>query len=80
MESRIQKWGNSLAVRIPRSIALDLGVEDQSAVEMTFAKGELVIRPAQSRKAELARLLEQITDENRHGEQWNDTPRGREAW
>lgn len=77
MRTRISKWGNSLAVRIPRSFAEQLGVTDGSAIEIS-AHGERVIleRP----KYDLADLLEGVTAENLHGETDTGEARGREEW
>lgn len=77
MRTRVSKWGNSLAVRIPRSFAEQLGVTDGSAIEIS-AHGERVIleRP----KYVLSDLLEGVTPENLHGETEVGEARGREEW
>lgn len=45
MKTKIQKWGNSLAARIPKSFAAELGIGDGSPVEMTLEAGAVVIKP-----------------------------------
>ena len=39
MKTRVQKWGNSLAVRIPKSFAAEVGLHEDAAVELSVAKG-----------------------------------------
>ena len=80
MKTRIQKWGNSLAVRIPKSFASEVGITEEDAVELALAKGQLMIRPIIEDQATLAQLLRRVTDENLHGE-WDTGPGvGREIW
>ena len=78
MRTRVQRWGNSLALRIPKAFAESLGLADDAAVDLTVSKTRLVVEPARSPK--LADLLAAITDENLHGaEDWGP-PVGREVW
>ena len=66
MKTRVQKWGNSLAVRLPKSFAAELDLRDDSPVEMSLEEGGLVIRPDKERTWDLDSLLEKVTDENIH--------------
>lgn len=66
MKTRVQKWGNSLAVRIPKSFADDLGLENNSAVEMSLAEGALVVKPDRDAEWDLDLLLADVTDQNIH--------------
>ena len=68
MQTRIQKWGNSLALRIPRSFAQEAGVEAGSEVDLSVQDGDLVVRPARRRSYHLSDLLRQVTPENLHAE------------
>ncbi len=79
MRARIQKWGNSLGLRIPKAFAADTGVSEGSEVDLTLEDGRLVITPRGPRYT-LNDLLSDVTDENRHGEVDVGTPRGSEAW
>jgi antitoxin MazE len=80
MKTRIQKWGNSLALRIPQAFAVEAGLAENRAVEMTLVKGRLVIQPAANDPPTLEELLRGVTDENLHGE-WDTGPAvGREIW
>lgn len=69
MKAIIKKWGNSLGIRIPRHIVSDLLLEDGSAVDITEEENRIVIRP--QRKKALSDVLDQITDENLHGEEFD---------
>lgn len=80
MYTRIQKWGNSLAVRIPKSFAAEVGLEQDSEVELSLLDGKLVLLPVKPHHASLAALLNQITDDNLHAEISAGEPLGNEGW
>jgi antitoxin MazE len=80
MRSRVQKWGNSLALRIPKSFAAEIGLAEDSAVDLSVAEGRLVVQPRIPEPLRLEDLLRDITDENLHDE-WDTGPAvGREVW
>lgn len=77
MRSHVTKWGNSLAVRIPRAFARQAGFEEGSPVDLVVERDRIVIvKPAPSLKD----LVDGITAENRHEETDWGPPRGRETW
>lgn len=79
MKTRVQKWGNSLALRIPKSFADEAGLHENAAIELSLVEGTLVIQPI-TRPLSLEQLLSGITDENRPGE-WNTgSAVGKEVW
>ena len=79
MLTKVQKWGNSLGLRIPKSQAEEVCVEAGSAVEITTEKGALIVRPVRRRRYRLSSLLRKVTPRNRHsGVDWGE-PVGREA-
>jgi antitoxin MazE len=45
-QTRVQKWGNSLGVRIPSNLAEQIGLAAGSAVSLSAKNGELVVKPA----------------------------------
>ncbi len=59
----VQKWGNSLGVRVPKALADQLGLHDGSEIEMALRGGEIVISPVRRGYA-LADLLAGCTAEN----------------
>jgi antitoxin MazE len=66
MQTRVQKWGNSLGLRIPRGLADELGLGVGTEVSLTAKDGELVLRPSLPSRLRLADLLAGITPENIH--------------
>ncbi|HWM90121.1 MAG TPA: AbrB/MazE/SpoVT family DNA-binding domain-containing protein [Thermoanaerobaculia bacterium] len=80
MQSKIQRWGNSLAVRIPKAFALDVGLEEDAAVELSVSDGDLIISPIEPRSFTLSQLLAQITDDNLHQEVETGPAVGNEVW
>ncbi len=66
MKTRVQKWGNSLAVRIPKSFADDLNIENSSPVTLALEDGAVVIKPDRDAAWVLDALLADVTDENLH--------------
>ena len=79
MKSKIQKWGNSLAIRIPKAFADELRLENNSQVEVIVREDVLEIRP-RSDGFKLDDLLNRIRKSNRHGEEDFGDAVGREAW
>ena len=79
MRTKIQKWGNSLALRIPKSFAEETQVEPGSTVDLSINDGTLVVRPVDTPRYRLDDLLAQITEENLHEEISTGSPVGREA-
>jgi antitoxin MazE len=80
MRTRIQKWGNSLALRIPRPFAEDSNLHEDSEVDVTLRNGRLVVAPVQEQRFTIEDLVEQITPHNRHGETETGGPVGNEIW
>ena len=80
MRSRVQKWGNSLAVRIPKAFATDLGLVLESEVDLTIEDGRFVLRPLVVPRFELNALLEQVREENIHDEVDFGNAAGSEVW
>ncbi len=80
MRVQIQKWGNSLALRIPKSFALESSIERGTSVELSLIDGKLIIEPVAETNPDLDRLLSAITDDNLHGEIETGNPVGKEVW
>jgi antitoxin MazE len=80
MQTKIQRWGNSLGLRIPRSFAEEAGVEAGSQVDLSMRDGDLIVRAAKRRTYRLSELLDKITIKNLHGEEDAGGPVGREVW
>jgi antitoxin MazE len=80
MLTKVQKWGNSLGLRIPKTFAADARVEPGSVVDISLERGGLMVRPARPKKYALIDLLKGVTKRNLHGEVPSASRLGREAW
>jgi antitoxin MazE len=76
----VQKWGNSLALRIPKSFAQEAGLKEQSAVELSVVDGKLVVIAESRPVYTLQELLARVTADNLHGEVDTGPAVGGEAW
>ena len=79
METKIQRWGNSLGLRIPKAFAEEARVEAGSVVNISFRDGELIIRPL-GRRLSLDTLVACINPENLHAPVETGEAVGREVW
>jgi antitoxin MazE len=80
MRTKVQRWGNSLAVRIPKAFAEDMGLQEDTPVEIGVVEGDLVVSPPPTRAFTLARLLADVTEDNLHHEVETGPAVGREVW
>jgi antitoxin MazE len=81
MATTVQKWGNSLGIRIPKSVAEQVDLTTGTRVEFDTSNGVLTIRPARQRrrsKYKLADMLARMKPSQRHGEMFKGGPVGRE--
>jgi len=80
MKTRVQKWGNSLALRIPKSFADEVGLQKETSVEVSLADGKIVVTPVAKRKLTLEQLLSKVTKDNLHHEVDTGSAVGNETW
>jgi antitoxin MazE len=83
MKVEFQKWGNSLALRVPKAFAEEIGAVPGKQAEMTTDNGVLVIKvhqPRKRRRYRLENLINGITEGNRHREVDWGPPVGNESW
>ncbi len=81
MLTKVQKWGNSRAVRIPKAIAEEAGLDIGQAVEMRLVDGEIRIKRTRKRKRyDLDELLASVPDDFDEGEWDTGPPVGNEVW
>ena len=78
MSGKIQKWGNSLGVRIPKAVIEKLNLTENSEVEVGHKNGAIIIFPVKQ-KYDLENMLKKITKNNRHKES-EDAVEGNEVW
>jgi antitoxin MazE len=79
MRTRARKWGNSLALRLPKVVAKSLSIEEGTELELEEREDGILLRPVRSRY-ELGKLLKEIRKENLPEPQDFGTPEGKEAW
>lgn len=79
MKASLQKWGNSLALRIPAAMAKQISVREGDSVELSIRSNTLMIKPA-APSYDLARLVQKISRENLHDETAWGSAKGREVW
>lgn len=79
MQARVKKWGNSLGIRIPQVIAEQLGISEDSPVELS-TEDEVIIIKKIPQKESLRQLVSRITPINRHEETDWGSPAGQETW
>ncbi len=73
MLTKVQKWGNSIALRIPKTFADEMHLTPESAIEMRVEGGKLIIQTVGKPEFTLDGLLAGITPENLHAEtEWGD--------
>ena len=80
MKTKIARWGNSFAVRLPKSAVERLGLKNGTAIELTSEDGKLLLTPQRTADPELAKLIAKITPKNRRGETDWDVPVGLERF
>jgi len=81
MKTRLQRWGNSLGLRIPKAFAEQTRIDAGSLVDLSVdQRGRLVVEPVRGPRYELADLLAGIADANLHPEVDAGRRRGKEVW
>ena len=80
MLTKIQKWGNKLAICIPDQLADEIGLAAGSEVELRAVNGCLKVFPQGAPRYTLEELVAQITPENRHDEVDWGPPVGKGVW
>jgi antitoxin MazE len=80
MVTKVQQWGNSLAIRIPKPFAEEAGLERASTVDLSVIEGRLVVLPIRESAPTLEALLAGVTDENLHDEVDTGPSMGNEVW
>jgi antitoxin MazE len=80
MRATVQKWGNSLGIRIPKALAQEVALETNSEVDLSMEGGTIVISPVTAKPVSLRQLLSRVTEANLHGEISTGSVKGGEAW
>ena len=80
MKATIQKWGNSLALRIPKSFATHSRIQQGSVVDLSLDNGRMIVEPTREEEYSLQDLLARVTKKNLHAEVDFGAPVGKEVW
>lgn len=80
MKTKVQRWGNSLAIRIPKTFSVEVGLEEGATVDLLLVEEGLLIAPTTERAYSLEDLLAGVTEANRHIEIDTGPAQGVEAW
>jgi len=80
MRVSVQKWGNSLGVRIPKTIAVESRIQQGSVVDLRLVGGKVVLTPVRKRRYTLEALLAKVNNDNHHPEVDTGPAVGRESW
>jgi antitoxin MazE len=80
MKTAVRTWGNSLAIRIPRTFAKETHLGNGTEVDLQLKSGALVIRRARNNRYRLRVLLARVRKTDSHSEiEWG-APKGKEVW
>ena len=80
MIQKIQKWGNSMGVRLPKKLTDQYALQEGGTVILVAEKNKISLRPITNRKKNLKELVASITAKNRHKEIGWGKLRGKEVW
>jgi len=80
MQTTIKKWGNSLALRIPKLFAINANLKINKTVDISIDKGSIIITPINEKEYSLEKLLKGVNKSNLHGEIDTGAPIGKEIW
>ncbi len=80
MNTHVQRWGNSLAIRIPKAFAEETHLEINDEIEITVRDGQIILIPVKAKPFSLDDLLEGINPDNQHKEWDIGSPTGNESW
>ncbi len=80
METRVQKWGNSLAVRLSRHIVRESNIQEGTYVAVGVDEGKIILEVKGTKRYSLRKLLAKVTRKNIHREFASGPPVGKELW
>lgn len=80
MLTKVQRWGNSLGLRIPRTLAAEAAVGVGTEVDVSVQGGDLIVKPTRRKTYRLEELLREVNSRNLHSAVETGEPVGREVW
>jgi antitoxin MazE len=79
MTAKVQKWGNSLALRLPKALVNEFRLEPGSVVKLSVVDGKLIVEPQRAPRYKLEDLLKKVSKRNLHAEIKTGRPVGKET-
>lgn len=79
MKTKVSRWGNSLALRLPKQVALSQNLDEGTDIEIQEERGGFFVRTARKQYS-LSDLLKGVDKKNLHPEDFPDDPQGNEIW
>lgn len=79
MAAKIQKWGNSLAIRVPKTYADALALKEGTDIKIKIVKDKLIVSRKKKQEIKLSELLSKVTEKNLHKEIIFTKPSGKEV-
>ncbi len=80
MKVKVQLWGNSLALRIPKYIAKQINIDNGSNVDISLEQEKIIIKTIQEKQESLTYYLSKVNSDNIHKEEDFGSPVGGELW
>ena len=80
MKTKLRKWDDDLALKIPKRYAAEMRLEEGSAVNVSFENGQMIVKSASKQNWTLQGLLAGVTEQNIHHEIDFGFPKGHEVW
>jgi antitoxin MazE len=80
MKIRVQMWGNSLALRIPKPFACEFNLKHNSEVDVSIEDGQILVKPVIQNPYDLGEMLKKINKNNIHEVIYFGPPQGKEIW
>lgn len=80
LKAKVQKWGNSMALRLPKPIVQEVGMKEGGLVDLSVSRGKLLVLPIKKPEYSLKKLLKAIRPQNIHREIDTGQPVGNEIW
>ncbi|MDY6991980.1 MAG: AbrB/MazE/SpoVT family DNA-binding domain-containing protein [Pseudomonadota bacterium] len=80
MQTKVQRWGNSLAIRLPKAYTQELALENNTEINLSLSKTGIIITPIKKPQLTLEQLLAGITEHNVHAEVSTGDAVGNEVW
>ncbi|MBF8297294.1 MAG: transcriptional regulator/antitoxin MazE [Bacteroidetes bacterium] len=80
METRVQKWGNSLAVRLSKHVVRESKIREGTTVAIGVDEGKIILDVKGKKQYSLRKLLARVKRTNIHREFESGPPVGKEIW